>query len=391
MKKKILFVIHQLNIGGVQKSFVSAINNIDRERFDITVYVRKNRSDLLSDINTDGINVIVNDDCRNYYRTPYAVFLTLISFVFGFIPALKKRTENSLKKHIVSKQAKYEYRKYFKGKSFDIAVSYIQGYTAEFTSEYVSADKKYVFWHGSTDENHALHEKIFPSFDKIIGVSENIENVLKGLYPAFAEKITHLNNYVDADIIRALAIKESIPHPEMPVLCSCGRFTPVKGYDIAVETARLLKEKGVSFRWYFVGDGPERKKLESLIEKYGLGEEIIITGMLKNPYPHIAACDVYVQPSREEAVGLSVIEAFILCRPVVSTRTVGGTTLIKEGVNGVLADISSESLAEEIIRLLADENLKKSIVASLTDSDYSQEKADYKKSLHGLFLQEDEV
>ena len=50
-KKKLLLVIHHLTIGGIQKSLVSALNAIDYDKYDVTLYVRKNRTDLLEFIN----------------------------------------------------------------------------------------------------------------------------------------------------------------------------------------------------------------------------------------------------------------------------------------------------------------------------------------------------
>ena len=59
-KKKILFVIHQLNYGGVQKALLSALNAVDYSENEVTLYVRKNHVDLLDNVNSNVSKIIIN-------------------------------------------------------------------------------------------------------------------------------------------------------------------------------------------------------------------------------------------------------------------------------------------------------------------------------------------
>ncbi len=95
-----------------------------------------------------------------------------------------------------------------------------------------------------------------------------------------------------------------------------------------------------------------RQKLEKMISEYGLTTNIRITGFLENPYPYTLGCDIYVQPSYEEAQPLAVMEAQILGKPIVSTNTVGGKTILEDGKKGVLTDFTAESLADGILSLI---------------------------------------
>ena len=74
MKKKLLIVAHHMTIGGVQKSLISALKALDYNNYDVTLYLRKNRTDLLPFVD-ERVNVIVNTDPNRYYRKPYAIFL----------------------------------------------------------------------------------------------------------------------------------------------------------------------------------------------------------------------------------------------------------------------------------------------------------------------------
>ena len=66
MKKKLLIVAHHMTIGGVQKSLISALKALDYNKYDVTLYLRKNRTDLLPFID-ERVNIIINTDPNRYY------------------------------------------------------------------------------------------------------------------------------------------------------------------------------------------------------------------------------------------------------------------------------------------------------------------------------------
>ena len=109
--------------------------------------------------------------------------------------------------------------------------------------------------------------------------------------------------------------------------------------------------------------------------------------MQDNPYLYIKNCAIYVQPSYEEAHPLSIIEAQILGKPIVSTATVGGKAIINDGENGVIADINSESIAQKICLIYQDKALQKAIQNNLAKIDYIKDyqrfRNDWKKLLEG--------
>ena len=382
MKCKVLFVIHQLNLGGVQKALISALNALDYSENEVTLYVRKNRMDLLPQVNRNVSKIIINQDTTKYYRKPHALWLQLLLKINN-----SQKTKQRLNDYIVSSQMKYEKEHYFSDDvEYDLAVSYIQSYTAKFVDENVKAKRKVMFYHGSTDEFHDVNEKAMQNFEQIYCVSKGAQKAVQGFYPQFAEKIGCLENYVDAESVRQKA-NEFVPNYPMDrlILCSCGRITSVKGYDLAVGAAEILKKSGLDYMWYFVGDGVDRPKVESLISEKQLDDYIVITGLKDNPYPYIKNCDIYVQPSYEEAHSLSIIEAQILEKPIVSTATIGGQAIINDGENGLIAEINAESITQKISLICQDKDLQKSIQNNLAKIDYSKDyqrfRNDWKKLL----------
>lgn len=383
-KKKVIIIVHQLNIGGVQKALISALNAIDYSENEVTLYVRKNRTDLISLVNRNVSRIIINQDKTRYYRKPYSVWLQL-----KHVLTKKQKYLSMLNNYIVSSQMKYEKERYFSDDvEYDLAVSYIQSYTAKLVAENINAKRKVMFYHGSTDEFHDVNEKAMQHFERIYCVSKGAQKAVQGFYPQYTEKIDCLENYVDAESVRQRA-NEFVPdYPnDKLILCSCGRITSVKGYDLAVGAAEKLKKNGLDFKWYFVGDGVDRPKIESLISEKRLDDYIEITGLQDNPYPYIKNCDIYVQPSYEESYGLTIIEAQILGRIIVSTKTVGGVDIIHDGIDGLLADIDAKSIAHKIFSIYQDKDLQKTVQKNLAKIDYSKDyqrfRNDWKKLLEG--------
>ena len=243
-----------------------------------------------------------------------------------------------------------------------------------------------MFFHGSTvDEYHEVNVEAMKICERVYCVSREACEAVREFYPEFADKIDYVENYVDAKEVREKA-EEFVPkYPkDRLVLCTCGRITPDKGFDLAVQAAKLLRNNGLNFKWYFVGDGFDRSRIESLILEKNLTEFVEITGLQTNPYPYIKNCDIYIQSSYDEALSISMLEAQMLCAPMVSTKTAGGIAMIQDGVNGLLAEINAESLAEAIKRLVNDNNLRKKIKKYLYKIDYSVEEKRYKRDWEEL-------
>ena len=385
MKKKLLIVAHHMTIGGVQKSLISALKALDYDKYDVTLYLRKNRTDLLPFID-ERVNVIVNTDPNRYYRKPYAILLQIKSIIanaFGKKDKAKKLND-ILEEKIRCDAMEYEHKTYFSNTHYDTAVAYVQGYVALFVDKCINADKKILFYHTSTNDTPEIHNAVIPNYSAVAALHEQQKALLEEWYPSSKGKIKIVENYTDKELIAEQSNALSIRETDKTVICSCGRFSPVKGFDMAVEAAKALKKQGVDFIWYFVGDGPERKNIEQKISEYGLESNIVITGMQKNPYPYMACCDIYVQPSYEEALGLTILEAHRLNKPVISTATVGGLKLVETGKNGVICKINSNSIAESIADLINDKEKYNLLLNSLKSIDYSHEFDKYKQQWKSL-------
>ena len=108
-----------------------------------------------------------------------------------------------------------------------------------------------------------------------------------------------------------------------------------------------------------------RRAIEMRIKDNGLQNEVILLGFKENPYPYMAKADVYVQTSTFEGFGLTIAEAKILHRPVVSTDFDIVHDQITDGQNGLIAEMTPESVAEKILKLLYGDSLRSKIIHNL--------------------------
>lgn len=133
-----------------------------------------------------------------------------------------------------------------------------------------------------------------------------------------------------------------------------GRLYYQKGYDIAIQVAEQLKDRGREFRWYVLGEGEERRHLEKMIADRGLGGRFFLLGAKDNPYPWFLQADIYVCTSRYEGKSIVIEEAQALGKPVVAAGCTGIREQISNGRDGLIAGNTPDQIAAAVERLMED-------------------------------------
>ena len=164
-----------------------------------------------------------------------------------------------------------------------------------------------------------------------------------------------LHNLTDVDGILAKAeapIPEEFENDKFHIV-SCGRVSREKGMDLAVEACTKLVALGHdNIRWWIIGGGPDFSAVQKKVAELHMEAHVHLLGMQDNPYPYIRRADLYVQPSRFEGYPMTVLEALVLGKPVVSTDNGGAGEMLTEGVTGILCPISAEGIAQAVNGLL---------------------------------------
>ena len=363
--KKVLFVIDSLNCGGAEKSLVSLLSLLDKEKYEIHLEILHRGGAFESLLPS---NIIIEDEPK--YNVWESILLNfahiLYSFVFRINDILNQRehkAETLWKCLGWAKKAPEQ--------QFDIAVAYQQGFPTYLVSEKIFAKKK-VAWINAdiflAGYDARFNQKYYDLFDVIVPVSKKLEVILEQVYPQYTSKYYIIYDVLNPQIIKRRSqepIREIVSDSNQVVLVTTGRLVPPKNHLLAVEVAKRLHDKGINYKWLFIGEGSERPKIEDLISKYGLEDRVLLLGMRQNPYPYMARCTIYVQTSLFEGYGLTIAEAKILGRPVVSTNFDVVCDQIKHEQNGLIAEMTPESVTDNILRLINDTDLRIRIIENV--------------------------
>jgi phosphatidylinositol alpha-1,6-mannosyltransferase len=172
---------------------------------------------------------------------------------------------------------------------------------------------------------------------------------------------------LDPEFVDAVA---TVQHPDAikkgsRILLTVARLAAserYKGIETVIEALPRVLRVVPDVHYVVVGDGDDRGRLERLAAEKGVRERVLFTGAkfgeeLARQY---AKCDVFVMPSRGEGFGVVFLEAMAYGKPVIGGDHGGTPDIIQEGVNGFLVQYGDiDTLAERIIRLLTDDDLRK--------------------------------
>ena len=169
-------------------------------------------------------------------------------------------------------------------------------------------------------------------------------------------------NPIDVAGIRLAADDRSKPGPpwgpggerDVVELVAAGRLTRQKGFDLLLDAVASIRE--LPWRLTILGEGPDESKLIEQARTLELGDRVVFPGFIANPYPWLAAADLFVLSSRWEGFGHVIAEAMVLGTPVLSTRCPSGPDeIIDDGADGVLCEPdSAESIAASLRKLILD-------------------------------------
>ena len=252
-------------------------------------------------------------------------------------------------------------------KKYDIAISYAQGVPTFYVAEKVRAKKKYAWVNVSyrlKEKDKLFQEKYYDQYNKIVAVSDTTKEVFLETFPMYSKKMEVIYDINNPQFISELAdIGSGYTDDYKGIrILTVGRLAHQKGYDIALESCKKLKDKGIDFRWYALGKGPLEDEIKKKIREYGLANHFILLGVEANPYPYIKDTDIYVQTSRFEGFGLAIAEARMLNIPVVTTKFDAVYNQMVDGKNGLVVDMNADAVYEGIVKLIIDQHLRLQII-----------------------------
>lgn len=345
MKKRVLFVINSLWGGGAEKVFQTLLCNLDKDKYDITV----------CSVNQARV------------EAPYPTVGVKYRYLFGQsaksgLGRFKLRLINKLKLTVYYHLSPtWFYRLFVRGR-YDVEVAFLEGYATRVVSGSTNKRSKKLAWvHIDLEKNHWTdvayrsrkeEESVYSRFDSVPVVSKSVYASMKSLYPKL-DTLLVVQNPIDEKFIRSQSAAFKAKFPSAAIkLVSIGRLESQKGYDRLLPIVKRLVDEGYDLSLTILGDGSQRRSLESYIRENGLSERVLLPGFQSNPYPWLERADLFVCSSRSEGYSTVVTEALILGLPVITTDCAGMDELLGSGRYGMIVDNDDEALYNGLKKLL---------------------------------------
>lgn len=275
MKKKILFLIHTLGVGGAEKVLVNLVNNIDKTKYEVTV---------MTVINTGAFITELNEEVKYKYMfdIPFSKKKNLKSDLKKESGSLLNKTSKI--KEVLKNIYQYIWRnvsckkiyKIFIKEKYDYEIAFLEGITAKIIAASSNQESKKIAWIHVDLINEKKSEEVFKNrkneketyekFDTIVAVSEIVKEQFVKKFEFDDKKVLIKYNPIDnKEIIEKSKEEVKIySNDASTILCTVGRLSKQKGYDRLVKVIKKLKNDGFNFILWIIGVGPGRKKYKRI-------------------------------------------------------------------------------------------------------------------------------
>lgn len=222
------------------------------------------------------------------------------------------------------------------------------------------------------NDNYSLQVKLLRNIEifvarnseKIIVPSNYLKEIVKK-WGIAENKIEVVHNaFTKIDILESKEDLRKKFNWDFPVVVSAGRLVPWKKFDILIDSMEVVLKSIKDTKLFIMGDGPEKKKLEEIINYKGLSGSVFLLGHVnhRDLYERIKASDVFSLVSSYEGFSHLLIEALSLGAPVVVTPTGGNMEIIRDGEYGIfVAKGNSVETAEKIIKVIQNKEISEKL------------------------------
>lgn len=336
MKRKIIEVSSDSNIGGAGKCLITLLKNFDYDRVEVKVILPP-KSKLKSEIAAMGIPVIEVEGIAEKSLDIKSI-RTLRKIFKSEKPDLV-HTHASMSARIAAKQA---------------------GARVVYTRHSVFPQSKRLTTFPGKQINGFINNHYS---DGIIAVAEAAKDNLTDTGVS-ADKIRVILNGVDGLTAATEEEKAKIRErfgvvEDEKVIAIVARLEDIKGHEYYIEAAKMLAESGVKAKFFIAGTGSYEDTLKAKVKALKLEDTVIFTGFITDVDKLMNICDIQVNASYgTEATSLALLEGMSIGVPAVVSDFGGNPGVIKDGENGfVVPKQNSAALKKGIERLLNNEEL----------------------------------
>lgn len=368
-KMKLLFVMPDLGGGGAERSLITILSLIDYSRYEVDLKLFHHSGIFLSQL-PETVNLLDEEPLLGAFSKGYPEGKKRLAklghkrmAILLLLRAICKRIGKfRIEHHIWSFLSK---RVVPLKKDYDVCIAFLEEYPTYYMVDFVNADRKISFLH-----INYVQARLNPKFDvgfyrkcnRIAVVSQESKDVFLSQFPQFAERICLFENILPVQWIQQQASLlptkfQRFATDNVPAILTVGRIERQKGYDIGLETMKLLDQQRIPCRWFILGTGSQQKKLKRKTIRYGLQNRVFFLGVDSNPYRYMKACTLYFQPSRWEGKPIATREATCFAKPMVVSDIPPFQEIFREHPGALLVPLSATDFAKAIRKVLEQPSL----------------------------------
>lgn len=360
-KTKILHVTNDLEIGGVQRVLIDIVSGLDKEQYDLTV-------------------VLV---CAEGEMTAY---LDEINIPWKFFPCIRR---NRFFKWVDFRQI-IKLARWMKNRKFTVVQTHL--FLGNFIGRLAAKLAGVPFILATEHNTYLFKTKLEQKLDrllstwtlKIIAVTQAVADFTSQQESIPPEKFKVIHNGIDLTRFTRDIDESRQNHPEnysvehgFRIGC-VGRLVPQKDFPLLIQSFNLFRTDFPDSSLTIVGDGPQRKELEKLVQYLDLNRSVRFEGFQDDVARFFYDMDVFLLTPRYEGLGLVILEAMAMGVPVIATAVGGIPEIVQHKQTGLLADERSpEKIAELLTIIATDRELRHDIIEkslSHVQNNFSREK-----------------
>ena len=336
---KVLFLILDFRLAGVEKIILYLVNRLDRNRFQPVIVAVNASGPLLVSVPDDVPVFNLRGEQGNMLQFPWKVIrysYMLRKIIMDIKPSIvisgswfTSILSSCLHKSIRATGGKL-----------------ILAFHIPVTNFIISSSFANIF----APVKKLVTSVLFNRAEKIIAISHTMKQDLITKLHILSTKISEIYNGIDVTAISAASMEANDINLDFPYLVAVGRLENVKGHDFLIRSFSLVSNS-IPHNLIIVGEGSCCDYLQKMVMDLGLEERIMFTGGLSNPYPIMKNADFLVLSSLWEAFPFVLLEALALKVPVIATASDGPIEILDHGKYGTLVPVGDETaLAEAICR-----------------------------------------
>lgn len=341
-KIRVLFLLQSCGVGGAEVQAINLINGLSKNIFEISIAYLHNEADLLKRINFDGIEE--RAFCLHAHgAADFRAIRELVSYC------------EKMKIDVILCTNMYP-----------LIYAWFTRISSRRAPKIVEVFHTTQFGNWRERLKMAAYYPICWASDALVYVCKNQGNFWKNrLLNAKRTEVIYngadaeffVNNFTDVELSNFRELHGMLPSDYIVGICAFMR--PEKYHLDLVLAIAMARTHGVSVRALFIGDGPERTRIESRISELGLDSEIKITGLLDDVRLAISACDVIAITSHHvETFSIAALEAMLLSKPMIMSDIGGANEQVEHGHTGFLYKAGDLLALTEHVKALADSCLR---------------------------------